>query len=444
MMRPARSAWRYPSSLVSVAFHMHSKLAACAALVLLAASFSSPLAGETVGESWKWDRLAAVRDVLAADPAAGLNRRNVEGGTPVNVFARPSAVLLVINAAPSRTCTGTLVADEWVLTAAHCVDGVPVGENSWESELIVVHGYPTVTEIHHAVRTVMHEEYDPLEGYENWEHDIALLRLNEKFLSRTAVAVDLADPEDSIFLQAGTMTAAVGWGGENASSMTEARWPLAACPGGASIHLCTNRDEQTALQQGDSGGPLLWEGPEGWEQIGVHSSISDDGVHRHVRVVEHLAWIAETMASEPEPDACPVEPETPGPPPAPPGYVPQAVEIALGTSGDTVTLMTTEAGGYTLNSAPITSGTTVVSASNGSTYTLVLDGTTWSAVYRKPAPISLRLGETDGSITIERLEDGTYQSDGRAIRNGTVVTAASGNMYTLALDGSTWTASPKP
>lgn len=220
-----------------------------------------------------------------------------------------------------------------------------------------------------------------LEGREKCEHDIALLQLNEKFLSRTAVPIDLADAEDSIFLQSGTMTAAVGWGGENANSMTEARWPLAACPGESSAHLCTEHDDLTALQQGDNGGPLLWDGPKGWEQIGVHSSMSDDGTHRHVHVTAHLEWIASTVDSEPEPDACPVDPETPGNPPAPPGYVPQDLEIALGVSGDTVTLKTTEAGGYTLDDRPFVSGTDVT-ASNGSVYTLVLDGTTWTATLK--------------------------------------------------------------
>ena len=35
-------------------------------------------------------------------------------------------------------------------------------------------------------------------------------------------------------------------------------------------------------------------------------------------------------------------------------------------------------------------------------------------------------------ISIERLEDGTYQGNGSAVANGTVITAENGNMYTVS------------
>ena len=38
--------------------------------------------------------------------------------------------------------------------------------------------------------------------------------------------------------------------------------------------------------------------------------------------------------------------------------------------------------------------------SNGSTYTLTLDGTAWDAVYKVLAPMSLALGTTGGMISI--------------------------------------------
>ena len=123
----------------------------------------------------------------------------------------------------------------------------------------------------------------------------------------------------------------------------------------------------------------------------------------------------------------------PAPPPAPPPFEPQAVEVALGTSGDTLTLMTTEAGGFTLNGEAFATGTEVTSQKNGSTYALTLDGTTWKAAYKVPEAMSLALGATGGNLSIERLEDGSFQANGSALASGTVVTADNGNQYTVSI-----------
>ena len=114
------------------------------------------------------------------------------------------------------------------------------------------------------------------------------------------------------------------------------------------------------------------------------------------------------------------EPAAVAPPPAPPPFAPQAVEVALGTSGDTLTLMTTEEGGYTLNGEAFISGSDVTAEKNGSGYTLTLDGTTWSAAYKAPDAMSLALGTTGGNLSIECLDDGSYQANGSALANGTV------------------------
>ena len=120
----------------------------------------------------------------------------------------------------------------------------------------------------------------------------------------------------------------------------------------------------------------------------------------------------------------------PAPPPAPPPFQPVAVEVALGTNGGTVTLMTTEAGGHTLNGEAFASGTEV--EGNGSTYTLTLDGT-WSAAYKPPPAMSLALGTTGGELMIERLENGSYQANGAALASGDTVTATNDNMYTVTI-----------
>ena len=122
----------------------------------------------------------------------------------------------------------------------------------------------------------------------------------------------------------------------------------------------------------------------------------------------------------------------PAPPPAPPPFVPQAVEVALGEHGGTITLMTTEAGGYTLNGEAFATGTDVP-GDNDNTYTLTLDGTAWSAAYKVPEAMSLALGISGTSIDIQRQEDGSYQVNGSPVTNGTVIPAENGNMYTVMI-----------
>ena len=95
--------------------------------------------------------------------------------------------------------------------------------------------------------------------------------------------------------------------------------------------------------------------------------------------------------------------------------------------------MTTEAGAYTLNGEAFASGTDVMAEANGSTYTLTLDGSTWNAAYKMPDAMSLALGTTGGMISVERLEDGSYQANGSAIANGTVIAAENGNEYTVKI-----------
>ena len=59
------------------------------------------------------------------------------------------------------------------------------------------------------------------------------------------------------------------------------------------------------------------------------------------------------------------------------------MEVALEESGDTVTLMTTEAGGYTLNNSTLTSRMRVT-ANNKEAYRLTLGGTMWTAALIVP------------------------------------------------------------
>ena len=124
--------------------------------------------------------------------------------------------------------------------------------------------------------------------------------------------------------------------------------------------------------------------------------------------------------------------QPPAPPPAPPPFQPQAVEVALGESGN-VTLMTTEDGGFTLNGEAFESGGTVA-AENGNMYLLTLADGKWSAAYQSTEAM-VTLGITEEMVTLTKAEDGSYWIGDMAVTSGeTTVSAENGNMYTLSMD----------
>lgn len=118
--------------------------------------------------------------------------------------------------------------------------------------------------------------------------------------------------------------------------------------------------------------------------------------------------------------------------PAPPPFVPASAVVTLGERGGATTLISTQAGGWTHNGQPFTSGSTV-RGENAATYRLTLSGGTWSAEFVSPDPARVRLGTSGDQVTLELQEDGTYQLGSAAVQSGHVVTAGNGNRYRLAL-----------
>ena len=135
-------------------------------------------------------------------------------------------------------------------------------------------------------------------------------------------------------------------------------------------------------------------------------------------------------------------PTPPPPPPPPPPFVPQDVVIDLGSSGEKLTLQTTEAGGFTRNGEAFASGTEVEAA--GNTYRLTLESGSWTAAYQAPNPWAVPLGRSGEALLITRREDGLYEGNDMVFESGGIVTAANGNQYTLTFADDRWTSAFLP
>ena len=129
--------------------------------------------------------------------------------------------------------------------------------------------------------------------------------------------------------------------------------------------------------------------------------------------------------------------ESPTTPPPPPPFRPQAITVNLGDHGGSITLMTTQAGGYTRDGQAFTSGTEV-EAENGNRYTVTLTGQTWAAEFLPPDAVEVQLGTSGDAVSITQLEDRSYQVDGQPLGEDRIVTADNGSMYRLTLDDTGW------
>ena len=135
-------------------------------------------------------------------------------------------------------------------------------------------------------------------------------------------------------------------------------------------------------------------------------------------------------------------------PPPPPES--EAVEVRLGDNGGTVTLMTTAEGGFTLDGEAFVGGAeNPVEGEGGRRYVLTLADGAWTAAFL-PTEVMIDLGASGTTVTLATTEAGGWIRDGEAFSSGTTVqggtNAATGmaNEYELTLAEGTWTPTYRP
>uniref|UniRef100_A0ABM5FV81 Enteropeptidase n=1 Tax=Pogona vitticeps TaxID=103695 RepID=A0ABM5FV81_9SAUR len=230
----------------------------------------------------------------------------IVGGSDAQEGAWPWVVSLYFNSRP--TCGASLVNNEWLVSAAHCVYGRNMKPSQWKAYL-GLHtnlnlSYPQII-----IREIDQIIINPHYNKRTKDSDIALMHLQFR-VNYTDYIQPICLPEENKSFLPGTNCSIAGWGrttnqGSPASILQEAEVPLITYEKCQQLMpeynitenmICAGYDEGGIDScQGDSGGPLMCQDKERWILAGVTSFGYQCALpHRpgvYVNVSKFVDWI---------------------------------------------------------------------------------------------------------------------------------------------------------
>jgi secreted trypsin-like serine protease len=238
-------------------------------------------------------------------------KARIVGGEPTDIAKHPWQVALNIDIDGNRhLCGGSIVADRWVLTAAHCFERKTAPKDVKAKAGATK--YKKEGDWLDAERVVIHEGYNA----KTHEHDLALIRLRTLPAGKViAKVIPLASP--TMAIPVGQKLEVTGWGaasegGGVESSLLKAEVPYVvndACNVPSAYDgkikpgmLCAGlREGGVDACQGDSGGPLVWHTENGPVLVGVVSwGIGCARKLRYgvyTRTTSYADWIGKVVSS---------------------------------------------------------------------------------------------------------------------------------------------------
>ncbi|XP_051740873.1 serine protease 27 [Ctenopharyngodon idella] len=235
-----------------------------------------------------------------------LNPRIV-GGVNAAVGAWPWMVSIHLNG--KHNCGGSLINNDWVLTAAHCVKGID------KSKLLVYLGKRTQQEAnaHEITRTIKDIIPHPSFIGKAADNDIALLRLSSRVDFNDYIRPVCLAAENSVFVT-NTKSWITGWGNigqnrplpppgflqETIVEVLENSMCANLCGGVTDNTICAGLEQGgKGPWKGDSGGPMLSRWCSLWVQSGVISwsegCAKPNKPALYVRVSRYQQWIKDTI-----------------------------------------------------------------------------------------------------------------------------------------------------
>ncbi|CAD6208813.1 GSCOCT00003620001.2-RA-CDS [Cotesia congregata] len=201
-------------------------------------------------------------------------------------------------------CSGTIIDEKWILTAAHCVDSHPKNYYRIYAGLIRHHTWSPMTQTRRVEFVIRHPNFNPLTG----ANDIALMKLDEPLkFNRYVRNLCLPLPTWGTIPAVHEICTVIGWGisiqnGEREEEeLREVELPIFDKCNDSTI--CTYEREKDACK-GDSGGPLMCQIPNS-NRLYIAGIVNReennnpcghfDAAGVYARVSFHYPWIKKTM-----------------------------------------------------------------------------------------------------------------------------------------------------
>ncbi|XP_071027549.1 tryptase-2-like [Oncorhynchus clarkii lewisi] len=266
-----------------------------------------------------WGLLSVILLVQdAAESFVPQARSSIAGGKDAQKGSWPWIVyLLITDNTGSFRCGGSLLTEEWVLTAAHCVDpnDNPIPDRS--SIILETHSLNEPSVLYRSIsRIVSHPQYQKQRFA--LLHDIALVKMREK-VSFSSLVKNMSLPKPSEVFGTWSKCFVAGWGNVGNNGKLSGNWTLQelkvtiskrrTCkkkiPAFTDNMLCASSMEgRKGSCQGDSGGPLVCRSSGEIVQVGIMSFGNTNGCALkgfpgvYTRVKCYMDFISETITSD--------------------------------------------------------------------------------------------------------------------------------------------------